>query len=175
MAHPSLLNKRGVNFALLLSFPFSSAFFRSILLHLQHVKSVSHNTRPGMHNLRFAPVVYISLIIFQTTLISSYYAIQFLFITNSLVSCSHCCPAIHLKSREPLWPHWESLPNPFIERREEWNRPGCVGELERLFPILTPPTPYPWEGRKPPPHQPSPHRPLIPFSLPAVCSHLRSS
>lgn len=40
VAHPSLLNKRGVNFALLL---LSSVFFRGILLRLQHAKSVSYN------------------------------------------------------------------------------------------------------------------------------------
>lgn len=32
--------------------------------------------------------------------------------------------------------------------------------LERLFPVLTP---HPREGRKPPPHPPSPRHPLIPY------------
>lgn len=48
--------------------------------------------------------------------------------------------------------------------RVEKNETGQgVGELERLFPILTPHTTHSWEGRKPPPHQPSHHCPLIPF------------
>lgn len=84
---------------------------------------------PGMHSLRFALFVSIILVIFGSALIyfKSNYATQCLFLTHSLVFCSLCCPAIHLKSRELLWPRWESLPNPLIERREEWNRPGCGG------------------------------------------------
>lgn len=119
--------------------------------------------QPGMHGLCFTLFVSILLIIFRTSLIlSSTYAGQFLVLTHSLVCCSHCCPAIHPKSREPLWPRWESLPNPLIERGEEWNRPGCGG-AGAFIPHPYPPTPHPWEGRKPPLHQPSRHCPLIPF------------
>lgn len=101
-AHPSLLNKRGVNFALLLSFSFSSAFFRSVLLHLQHVKSVSHNASAwNAKPVRCSFFPRILLLIFSTTL-SFNYARHFLFMTHSLVSCSHCCPAIHPEIQRAL-------------------------------------------------------------------------
>lgn len=95
VAHPSLLNKRGVNFALLLFFSFlqfSLEAFYSISSMLRVLATMPWS---GMHSLCCAFFVSFLLIIFQTTFIlSSNYARQFLFITHSLVSSSHRCPAI---------------------------------------------------------------------------------
>lgn len=95
-AHPSLLNKRGVNFALLPSFSFLQLSLEAFYSISSMLRALATMPRPGMHSLRFALFVSILLIIFRTTLmLSSNYARQFLFITYSLVSGSHCCPAIH--------------------------------------------------------------------------------
>lgn len=80
--------------------------------------------------------------------------------THSFVSCLTAVP-LSIRNRESPCGHTERvclIPS----LREEKNETGQgVGALVHLFPILTPHPP--WEGRKPPPHQPSPHCPLIPF------------
>lgn len=153
----------------------SSAFFRSILLHLQHFKSVSHNASTWNVQCLFFSFCFIFpifLIILQTSSIwSSLYFIQFLSITFSPVLIA--APLSTPKSRELLWPHWETLPNPLIEKREEWNRPGCGGA--GAFTPHPHPLPPPMGGQKATPSPVFIPLPTYPISLPAVCSQLLSS
>ena len=105
-AHPSLLNKCGVNFALLPSFSFLQLSLEAFYSISSMLRVLATMPRPGMHSICVTLLVSIMPKIFRTTLILlSNLAIQFLLITHFLVPCSHCCSAIHLKSREPLWPH----------------------------------------------------------------------
>lgn len=102
-AHPSLLNKRGVNFALLLSFSFLQLSLEAFSSISSKLRTLATMPRPGMHSLCFALIVSILLVIFRTTFFYPLTMLDtFCLITLSLVSYSHRCPAIHLQIERAL-------------------------------------------------------------------------
>lgn len=104
-AHPSLPNKRGVNFALHLSFSFLQLSLEAFYSISSLLRVLATMPRPGMHGLRFAFFVSISLIIFR-----NFNSIASLCETVSVYNSFPCLQFPLLScypppNREPLWPH----------------------------------------------------------------------
>lgn len=122
------------------------------------------------------------LLIFQNTWnISSHYSVLFPFLTFSPVLTA--VPLSTPKSRELLWPQWESLPNPLIEKREELNQARVAGWVCVWWGGAGAFTPHPHPPTHPPTHGRAESHPLtrfhpvayFPILLPAVCSHFPGS
>lgn len=60
-AHPSLLNKRGVNFALLLSFSFLQLSLEAFYSISSMLRVLATMPRPGMHSICFAFLIFFFL------------------------------------------------------------------------------------------------------------------
>lgn len=174
MAHPSLLNKCGVNLALLLSsfLQLSLEAFSSITGALRALATVP---RPGMRSFWFAffpPLVSVFGVIFKEFL---FFSLFFLCVWSGYtvsVSFSFLCVLFSLLFRYPskieralVVALRESALIPSL--REEWNRPGWGGAGAFI------PHPYPPSlgGQKATPSPAFTPSPTYPISLPAVCSH----
>lgn len=118
MAHPSLLNKCGVNLALLLSsfLQLSLEAFHPISSMLKVLATMHH---PGIRSLRFALFVSVLRVPLRSTFILSNYATQFLF-SKKLIPLSPLLIAVPLsiQNRESSCGRTEGVcPNPLIEKR----------------------------------------------------------
>lgn len=140
-AHPSLLNKRGVNFALLLSFSFLQLSLEAFYCISSTLRALPTMPRPGMHSICVSLFVFIVPMILSTSLIllSNFSTVSVQSSSLSLVLTA--VPLSIPKSRESPCGRAETvclIPS----LREEKNETGQgVGELECLFPNLTPTSP----------------------------------
>ena len=176
VAHPSLPNKRGVNFALLLSCSFLQVSLEAFYSIASILIASAAIPGTGMHRVFVILCLLVSIVlqIFRPTLIS------YLILLYSF--CLWLFPLSPVLTDVPLpVRNWESpcgrtetvslIPSLI----EEKNKTGQgVGELGCLFPFLTP-HPPPMGGQKATPSPAFIPSPTYPISLQAVCSQLSGS